>query len=163
MTHQRLNWEERLWAAGHRVTRQRALILNAVCLGGGHTPLGDVYARVRRLDRSIDRSTVYRALHLFVELGLVLSADTGGETTYEITRSRPHHHLVCRDCGHEQEIGNETLRMMVDQVQFEHGFRVMTDHLVLFGRCATCQGKGSDSAMAGGSRGREEADTMSPR
>lgn len=139
MTHQGMSWEQRLWAAGHRVTRQRALILDAVCAGAGHTPLGEVYARVRRADRSIDRSTVYRALHLFVELGIVLAADTGaGETVYEIAKPQPHHHLVCRVCGGEREIGDATLRAMFDQVHAEHGFDVATDHLVLFGRCAAC-------------------------
>jgi len=135
-----MNWEQTLWAAGHRVTRQRALILDAVCAGDGHTPLGDIYARVQRADCSIDRSTVYRALHLFVELGIVLAADTGGgETVYEIAKPRPHHHLVCRACGREREIGESTLATMFDQIETEHGFRVATDHLVLFGTCAECR------------------------
>jgi len=138
--HQELRWEAVLWAAGHRVTRQRALILDAVCAGQGHTSLGDVYARVRRADRSIDRSTVYRALHLFVDLGLVLTADTGGgETYYEIKKPHPHHHLVCRRCGDEQEIGAAAMRAVTDHVSREHGFQVATDHLVLFGRCRACR------------------------
>jgi len=140
VSHQNLNWEETLWATGHRVTRQRAMILDAVCAGVGHTPLGDIYARVRRTDRSIDRSTVYRALHLFVELGIVLAADTGGgETVYEIAKPDPHHHLVCRGCGSEEEIGDPALRAMAEQVEQDHGFHVATDHLVLFGSCAACQ------------------------
>ena len=139
MTHHLLRWEATLWAAGHRVTRQRALILDAVCAGEGHTSLGEVFARVRRVDRTIDRSTVYRALRLFVELGLVLTADTGGgELRYEITKPHPHHHLVCRGCGREQEIGADALRAMTDHVSRQHGFRVATDHLVLFGLCAAC-------------------------
>jgi len=140
VTHQEMGWEQRLGAAGHRVTRQRALILDAVCAGGGHTPLGDIYARVRKADRSIDRSTVYRALHLFVELGIVLAADTGdGETRYEIAKPQPHHHLVCRACGAEREIGDPALREMAEQVERDHGFRVATDHLVLFGLCTACR------------------------
>ncbi len=140
MSHHNLNWEETLWAAGHRVTRQRAQILDAVCAGDGHTPLGEIYARVRRADRSIDRSTVYRVLHLFVELGVVLAADTGGgETVYEIVKPQPHHHLVCRGCGSEWEIGETELGAMAKQVERDHGFRVETDHLVLFGRCAECR------------------------
>src|SRR5687768_12001093 len=94
MTHNQLRWEETLWNAGHRVTRQRALILEAICAGDGHTPLGEVYARVRKVDRTIDRSTVYRAIRLFVDLGVVVAADTGdGETYYEVSRLAPHHHL----------------------------------------------------------------------
>ncbi|MEJ7762416.1 MAG: Fur family transcriptional regulator [Thermomicrobiales bacterium] len=137
--HEGMEWEHALWAAGHRVTRQRAVILDAVCAGGGHTSLGEVYARVRRADRAIDRSTVYRALHLFVELGIVLAADTGtGETLYEVTKPHPHHHLICRRCGRDEEIGDPALRAMSDQVRRDHGFRVATDHLVLFGECIRC-------------------------
>ena len=140
MTHDALRWEQVLWDAGHRVTRQRALILEAVCAGGGHTPLGEIYLRVQQVDRSIDRSTVYRALRLFVDLGLVVPADTGdGETYYEVAKLTPHHHLVCRRCGEESEIGDAALRAMFDQVSREHGFRVEIDHLVLFGVCADCQ------------------------
>lgn len=147
MTHNQSNWEEILWDAGYRVTRQRSLILDAVCAGGGHTTLGDVYTRVRKVDRSIDRSTVYRALNLFGELGIVLAADTGkGETLYEVARQQPHHHLVCRACGWEHEIGDEAMRAMTDEVARRHDFAVATDHLVLFGLCAACRDASAESS-----------------
>lgn len=140
MTHYNIDYAEIIRAAGHRVTHQRVLILDAVCEGGGHTTLGEVYARVREVDQSIDRSTLYRTLKLFVELALVVSADTGdGETYYEITKPHHHHHLVCRQCGKEQEIEHTLLQRMFDQVSQEYGFRVYTDHLVLFGICVECQ------------------------
>lgn len=139
MTHNQLRWEETLWTAGHRVTRQRAHILEAICAGDGHTPLGEVYARVRKSDRTIDRSTVYRAVRLFVDLGIVVAADTGdGETCYEVARLAPHHHLVCRICGGEWEIDDKPLQTMIAEVAVHHDFRVDTDHLVLFGQCASC-------------------------
>lgn len=143
MTHNQSDWQEVLWAAGHRVTRQRAHILDAVCAGDGHTTLGEVYTRARRADRTLDRSTVYRALDLFVKLGVVVAADTGkGETTYEIARAQPHHHLVCRRCGHEQEVDDAALRTMFAEIDARHGFAVNTDHLVLFGVCASCREAG---------------------
>lgn len=140
MSHYTLNYEATIRAAGHRVTRQRVLILDAVCEGDGHTTLGQIYARARAMDRSVDRSTIYRTLKLFVDLGLVVSADIGnGETYYEITKPRPHHHLVCRQCGKEQEIEHNVMQAMFEQVAREHQFQVDTDHLVLFGLCADCQ------------------------
>ncbi len=139
MTHQLLAWEDRLSTAGCRVTRQRGIILDAVCAGGGHTPLSEIFGRVRKADPSIDRSTLYRTLKVFVELGIVVVADTGAaETYYEIARPIPHHHLVCRSCGREQEIDQETVDSMVDRVRHRHRFRVETDHLVLFGHCERC-------------------------
>jgi len=140
VTHQQVHWEDVLRRAGHRATRQRGLILDAVCAGGGHTSLGEVYARAKRRDRALDRSTVYRALKVFIETELVVAADTGdGETYYEIKRPQQHHHLVCRGCGWEQEIDASVLEAMVDRVRDQHGFTVVTDHLVLFGFCQTCR------------------------
>ena len=139
MSHETLHWEQVLHEAGYRVTRQRTLILDAVCAGKGHTPLGEIYARAHRQDHALDRSTVYRALKVFVDVDLVVAADTGeGETLYEIKRTRQHHHLVCRTCGAEQEIDDTALMAMFDQVQQQHGFVVAMDHLVLFGTCAAC-------------------------
>lgn len=140
MTHELLGWEKVLKRSGHRVTRQRELIIDAICAGHGHTSFDDIYARTRARDKSVDRSTIYRTVHLLVDLGLVVEAKTGGtETLYEIRKPLPHHHLVCRGCGSEHEVSNDTIQVTVDAVFEEYRFRVSTDHLVLFGVCAACQ------------------------
>lgn len=142
MSHGSRDYEGIMRAAGHRVTPQRVQILDAVCAANGHTSLGEVYARVRQYDRTIDRSTVYRALKLFVELGLVVSADTGdGEVYYEIAKPQQHHHLVCRKCGKAQEIAHDVMDAMYGAVLGRYGFAVESDHLVLRGLCAECQRK----------------------
>ncbi len=143
MTHQRIDYVEIMRAHGLRVTPQRLTILDAVCEGGGHTTLGEVYARVRARDRSIDRSTVYRALDVFVALGLVVSAElASGETVYEIAHAAPHHHLVCQACGREMEVEDTILRGAFRAIAREYGFAVRMDHLVLYGLCAACQVEG---------------------
>lgn len=140
MTHDTLHWEQTLRRAGHRVTRQRGIILDAVCAGAGHTSLGEIYARAHRKDPSLDRSTIYRALKLFVEVGLAVAAEPGdGETYYEIKRPEQHHHLVCRNCGGDQEIDDAVFHDLVDRVAEGYGFHVATDHVVLFGVCASCR------------------------
>lgn len=142
MTHETVDYEAIIRSAGHRVTPQRVLILDTVCDGGGHTTLGEVYMHVRQIDPSIDRSTLYRTLKLFVDLGLVVSADIGdGETYYDIAKLHRHHHLVCRQCGTEQKIEHTLLQNMFDQVFQHYGFKADTDHLVLFGLCRECDSK----------------------
>ena len=140
MTHDELHWETVLRQAGHRATRQRGVILDAVCAGGGHTTLGEIYARAHRRDPALDRSTVYRALKVFIDTDLVVAADTGeGEVAYEVKRPEQHHHLVCRGCGWQQEVDASVLEEMVAEVERQHGFEVVTDHLVLFGYCQRCR------------------------
>jgi Fe2+ or Zn2+ uptake regulation protein len=140
MSHENVQWEEMLRRAGYRATRQRGLILDAICAGAGHTTLGEIFARASRLDSSLDRSTVYRSLKAFIDAGLVVVANTGdGEMAYEISRPEAHHHLVCRQCGWEHEIDASLLVDMFDRVEAQHGFEIVTDHLVLFGTCAQCR------------------------
>jgi len=140
MSHENMDYEGIMHRAGHRVTPQRVMILDAVCEGGGHTTLKQVFARLRKMDDRIDRSSVYRTLKLFVVLGLVVSAETpAGEAVYEIPKPKPHHHLVCRSCGKEQEIGQEAMDGMFALVQERFGFKAETDHLVLHGICAACR------------------------
>ena len=141
MSHQNLQWEDVLRRAGYRATRQRGVVLDAICAGGGHTTLAEIFARASRQDRTLDRSTVYRSLKAFIDAGLVVAADTGeGEMAYEVRRPEPHHHLVCRQCGWEQEIDASVLEGMGDRIEAQHSFTVVTDHLVLFGICARCRG-----------------------
>ena len=140
MSHETRQWEQRIARAGYRVTRQRTLVLDAVCAGQGHTTLSEVSGRVRRRDRSISRSTVYRALHMFVATGIVVLADTGdAEPYYEIARELPHHHLHCRLCGWEHEIPAGDLAGVEVAVRDRYGFEITTDHLVLFGLCCRCR------------------------
>ena len=139
MSHNTIDYREIIRSSGHRVTPQRVFILDAICEMDGHTSLGEIYARVRQTDKTIDLSTVYRTLKLFVDLGLVVSADTGdGETYYEIAKPQPHHHLICRKCGKQQEIRQDAMQSMFDQVFEQYGFAADTDHLVLFGLCNAC-------------------------
>ena len=140
MPHDTRHWEQQIHQAGYRVTPQRSLVLDAVCAGDGHTTLSEVYGRVRQRDRAISRSTVYRALHMFVATGVVIQADTGdAEPYYEVARVAPHHHLRCRQCGWEGEITAEDLSSLEATVRDRYRFEVQTDHLVLFGRCARCR------------------------
>jgi Fur family transcriptional regulator, ferric uptake regulator len=140
MSHETMDYEGIMHKAGHRVTPQRMMILDAVCEGGGHTTLKQVYIRLRHMDDTIDLSSVYRSLKLFVELGLVISAENSrGVTVYEIPKRQPHHHLICRHCGREQEIGQEAMAGMFALVEERYGFQVATDHLVLHSLCAGCR------------------------
>lgn len=140
MSHEDLDYENVLRQAGHRVTRQRLIILDAVCEGRGHTTLKQVFARVCQVDDTIDQSSLYRTLKLFVDLGLVVAATTeDGETYYEIARPWPHHHLICRNCGRQQEIGHDAVQAMSDMLSRQYGFEAQPSHLVIAGLCAECQ------------------------
>src|SRR4051794_249855 len=61
----------RLRAIGQRATPQRLLILGAFAKPGEHLTAEEVYDRVGPLSPAVNRSTVYRTLELFRDLGLI--------------------------------------------------------------------------------------------
>jgi Fe2+ or Zn2+ uptake regulation protein len=125
--------------AGYRVTEQREAILDAVCASGGHSTLKAIYLRAQEVLPSLDRSSVYRALKLFVDLGLVVAGlNSDGEAIYEIAQPQPHHHLICRVCGAEHEIAHDMIESLYTAIAARYAFQVTSDHLVLFGICAEC-------------------------
>jgi Fur family ferric uptake transcriptional regulator len=162
MAHSSLNYSRVLRKAGYRVTDQREVILDAVCAGGGHSTLKEVYARAQQVIPSLDRSSVYRALKLFVELGLVMAGvSSDGEDVYEIAQAQPHHHLICRGCGGEREIPHDVIEELYGVMLERYCFRVTSDHLVLFGQCAACIEADQRSAGAADCRDSSHSSTIS--
>jgi Fur family ferric uptake transcriptional regulator len=139
MTHHLLNYAARLREHGMRLTPQREMILDAICAGGGPTTFDEIYARLHAKAPAINQATVYRALKVFCDLEFVAAADLGdGKTVYEIAGVTPHHHLVCRACGHVETIGQATLASLCAAFEREQHFALDMHHLVLFGYCRHC-------------------------
>src|SRR5689334_6214723 len=97
---------DRLRRAGQRVTPQRLMILGAL-LPSGHLAADDVFARVEAQLPGVNRSTVYRTLELFSELGLVSVTDLGGGARQYELLDQPHHHLICHRCGAEMDMDDD--------------------------------------------------------
>src|SRR3954454_23070775 len=98
----------RLRAIGQRVTPQRLLILGAFTKPGEHLTAEEVYDRVGPLSPAVNRSTVYRTLELFRDLGLITETDLGsGVRHFQAIDGDRHHHLICRHCGHMLEFEDD--------------------------------------------------------
>ena len=139
MSHNRRDYASLMRERGFRVTPQRQLILDAICEGGGHTTLDEIYGRVQAKSNAVNRATVYRALDFLCELRLVVAADIGGgRMVYEIAGDTPHHHLVCRTCGQVEQISHNTVKGLFAKVEREQHFHIDMDHLALFGLCPKC-------------------------
>jgi Fur family ferric uptake transcriptional regulator len=140
MSHDKLNYLDVLREQGYRLTRQRQVILDAICQAGGHATMGELVHRTRLVEQGIDRSTVYRTINLFVKLGLVNAADDeNGERTYEIVQEEHHHHLICKRCGAEIKIENQLVDEFYRDLKAAYEYQVQMDHLIVFGVCAHCK------------------------
>lgn len=139
MTHNTVNYATRIRQSGYRLTPQRRQILDAVCEGGGHTTLDEIYTRVQAKAPTVNLATVYRTLDFLCDIRLVMRVHVGKQTYYEIAGVEPHHHLICRHCGHELELPNPMVEWFFIQIRQRYQFGVDSEHLTLFGTCAHCQ------------------------
>jgi Fur family transcriptional regulator, ferric uptake regulator len=136
---------DRLRRVGQRVTPQRLVILGAL-EPGEHLAADEVFARVEPLLPGVNRSTVYRTLELFRDLGLVSMTDLGGGARQFELIDAPHHHLICHRCGAILELDDDLVAPLREAIRARHGFTPSIDHLALFGFCAACEGPATGEA-----------------
>jgi Fur family ferric uptake transcriptional regulator len=134
---------DRLRRVGQRVTPQRLAILGTL-QSGEHLSADDVFARVEPLLPGVNRSTVYRTLETFRDLGLVSMTDLGGGAHQFELFDEPHHHLICHRCGALLELDDDLVEPLREAIRVRYGFAPAIDHLALFGFCAVC-----DNAIGG--------------
>jgi Fur family ferric uptake transcriptional regulator len=136
-------FREYLAKQGLKSTRQRDLILDEFLRAGSHLSTEELYLRLRRKHPSIGYATVYRTLKLFAECGIAEERHFGdGQTRYESTSGEAHHdHLICTVCGAIIEFENPRIEQLQEEVAREHGFRIASHRLELYGKCSGCAGK----------------------
>lgn len=127
-----------------RLTDARAAIVEAALARNGHYPIDELIADLRARGIRGSKATVYRALPLLAEAGIVEPALLAGEArTYETTFGRAHHdHLVCAACGRVVEFEFEAFEILQREIAARHGFALRSHHHELVGTCAECQARG---------------------
>ncbi len=132
-------WDEELRARGYRVTPQRQLVLEAVTKLEHATP-EEICADVQATARGVNISTIYRALELLEQLGLVTHTHLGhGAPRYHLAAEAQHVHLVCAQCGQVTQVDPDAVSALVTALRDNHGFETDVGHLTVFGRCAGCR------------------------
>jgi Fur family ferric uptake transcriptional regulator len=131
---------DRVRQAGLRITRQRAIILQALCELKGHASAEKVYDRVTLHRRDVDLSTVYRTLETLHNLDVVSQTDLGhGCSEYEIVGEQPHHHLICQHCGCMIELEDAYLAPIAESIRQDFDFDLTSSHFAIFGICHVCR------------------------
>ena len=87
----------------------------------------------------MDKTTIYRILVSFEELGLVREVNLGDrEIRYELANNDHHHHLVCEKCKSIEDVElceDELLK----EVKKQSSFEIKSHSLEFFGICKKCQ------------------------
>jgi Fur family transcriptional regulator, ferric uptake regulator len=137
---QHLELVQSLRRSGHRLTPQRESVLAVIAESDGHLTAEEILALVRARYPYLNKSAVYRSLDLLAQLSLITQTDLGhGRVEYELHRHPHHHHLICRDCKHVQQIDHRAFLALQKKLEKEFGFHADLDHFAIFGTCRKCQ------------------------
>lgn len=119
-----------------------SIILDLLKCADCHYTAHEIYEQVRHRLPATSPSTIYRSLERLVKAGLVSVSDMGtGAAVYELVRADVHHHLVCEQCGGIIMLPNQAVDHFFRTLEQQNGFTIVTNHLVLFGRCPSCSKK----------------------
>jgi Fur family ferric uptake transcriptional regulator len=124
---------------GLRMTPQRQLILDAVASMRGHISVDQVYRQVAKQYPDVNITTVYRTLEVLEERGFVRHTHFHDDRAqYQRTDEPPHQHLVCKVCGHDQELDLSVLQPLADDLRSRYGFEADVSHTAIVGVCRAC-------------------------
>lgn len=126
-----------------RMTKQRQAVLDELTRVNDFRSAQQIFEDLRTNGQHVGLATVYRSLQGLAEDGRIDALRSSeGESLYRIcTSNGHHHHLVCRVCGHAEEIEQSQIEAWVTSVAQGYGFANVEHSLELFGTCAPCQEK----------------------
>jgi Fe2+ or Zn2+ uptake regulation protein len=132
---------ERLTAAlrerGLRVTSQRVVLFRALSELGHHATAEEIARAAAGRLPGLALPTVYAALELFEELGLVRRVPAGAAVIWDPVADG-HAHLVCRRCGRVVDVPAAVDAAAAVTAAVADGGRVDAAEVVLRGLCERC-------------------------
>jgi len=129
---------------GLKYSTQREDILKVLYNSKKHLTPEEIYNEVKKINSNIGLATVYRALSFLEKEGLVNSISFGVEgKKYELNRGHHHDHMICLNCNKIIEFFDEELEKLQEKIAKEHGFKLITHELNMYGLCENCKNEES--------------------
>ncbi|WP_052001715.1 Fur family transcriptional regulator [Lyngbya aestuarii] len=132
--------EAQMRAKGLRITPQRFAVYANLRSRFDHPTVEEILVDVNRDLPISSKATVYSALSVLREVGLVREVLLEEGVTRYDAKVEPHHHFCCQTCGAIQDIDWETFSsLQLDRLP--EGIRVKNYEVILKGECDRCTGK----------------------
>ncbi|WP_329454922.1 Fur family transcriptional regulator [Streptomyces sp. NBC_01497] len=126
---------------GLRSTAQRRAVLGALGYGS-HATAAEVEQRIKAAEpaRGLSRQGLYNVLDDLTQAGLVRCIEPAGSPTrYELRVGDNHHHLVCRTCGHIEDVDcGVGVAPCLDPLDAK-GFALDEAEITWWGLCQDCR------------------------
>ena len=132
-----------LAAHGLRLTAQRRVVLGEVLKRSDHFDADELHEALRASGEGVSLATVYRALGLLTDCGLLRQAPRWrSRERYEAVREQEQHgHMVCLACGKVIEFCDKDLEAMQRRICRRHGFKALEYRMGIRGICKGCRAR----------------------
>jgi Fe2+ or Zn2+ uptake regulation protein len=132
--------------AGLARTRQRATLYEVLLEANDHICVEHLLARARALlpDLRLNKTTIYRNMEHFIQLGLVRQIQGGdARAQFEPAWLPEQSHLMCAQCGVVEHLGERETAHLAAGAR-ARGFTLDLVHVPLLGICADCRARPSE-------------------
>jgi Fe2+ or Zn2+ uptake regulation protein len=131
---------EKLRGSGYTLTSQRRAVLEALSKAEGHPSAEDVYLIVKRENPRVALGTVYQALSVLEEVGVISSKHWAESPTRYDLNVEPHLDIRCTGCGRVSEVPGVDLGGVEARIGENTPYKVTRAMMVVEGLCPDCVG-----------------------
>ena len=119
---------------GLRMTEQRRVVAQVLETSNDHPDVEELYFRASKLDPRISIATVYRAVKLFEESGILEKLEFGdGRARYEDADRDHHDHLIDMQTGQVIEFIDPDIEALQEKIAARLGYKLKDHRLELYG------------------------------
>ena len=131
---------EKFRRSGYTLTSQRRAVLEALKEAQGHPSAEDIYLIVKKKNPRVALGTVYQALSVLEEIGVVGSKHWSESPTRYDLNVEPHLDIRCARCGEVSEIAGVELGELEEHIRNNTPYAVTRTTVVIEGLCPVCRG-----------------------
>jgi Fur family ferric uptake transcriptional regulator len=116
------------------MTEQRRVVAQVLEISNDHPDVEELYFRASKLDPRISIATVYRAVKLFEESGILEKLEFGdGRARYEDADRDHHDHLIDMQTGEVIEFIDPDIEALQEKIAARLGYKLKDHRLELYG------------------------------
>jgi Fe2+ or Zn2+ uptake regulation protein len=130
---------EKLRRSGYTLTSQRRAVLEALEETRGHPSAEDIYLMVKKKNPRVALGTVYQALSVLEEVGVIGSKHWSESPTRYDLNVEPHLDIRCAGCGEVSEIPGVELGELEENIRNNTPYEITRAMVVIEGLCPACQ------------------------
>jgi Fur family transcriptional regulator, peroxide stress response regulator len=128
----------KLHKKGYKVTPQRLAVFEFITSREDHPTADQIHKEVKKKYPTMSLATVYQALHLLTEVGLVQELGFNDKGSRYDPNIMPHINIVCLNCGKIYDYEAESVKEMWSKIVAELRFKPVGQRLDIYRYCDGC-------------------------